>query len=69
MNIKTIALILIALLLVAGVFKFLSFQKEKHSGSSSFVEKSVGAIKRVEAMQEERAKTMREQERELDSWE
>ena len=69
MSIKTVAIILVILLLVAGLFKFLSSQRDKHTESSNFVEKSVKAIKRVEVMQEERAKTILEQERELDSWE
>jgi len=69
MSIKTIAIILGVLFLVAGLFKFLDSQRDKHTKSSNFVEKSVKAIKRVEAMREERAKTIIEQERELDSWE
>ena len=69
MNIKTIAIVLVVLLLVAGLFKFLGDQKEKHSGSSNYIQKSVNAVKNVEAMQEERAKTILEQERELEGWE
>ncbi len=69
MNIKTLALILIVLLLVVGLVKFLSYQKDKHAGSSSLVEQSVSAVKGAEAMQEKRAKTILKQEQELESWE
>lgn len=69
MNIKTLALILTALLLALGLVKFLGYQKEKHAGSSNYVQESVNAVKNVETMQDERAKTISEQERELESWE
>ncbi len=69
MNIKTLALILIVLLLVVGLFKFLGAKRDEHANSPTYIEKSVNALKRVEAIQEERAKTILEQERELESWE
>lgn len=69
MNIRILALILIALLLVVGIFKFLGYQKEKQAGTSNYIQDSVGAVKNVEAIKDERAKTISEQERELESWE
>ena len=69
MNIKTLALILIAILLVVGLFKFLGYQKQRHAGSSNYIQESVNAVKSVESIQDERAKTISEQERELESWE
>ncbi len=69
MNIKTLALILIAILIVVGFFKFLGYQKEKHAGSSNYLQESVNAVKNVEAMQDEREKTIQEHERELENWE
>lgn len=68
MSLKTIALAVIVLLLVAGFVKFLSYQKDKYSGSESYVEKSIKAVKKVEALKEEKAKSISEHEREIESW-
>ena len=69
MNIKTLALIIIVLLLVVGLFKFLEYQKEKNADSSNYIQESVNTVKNTEAMKDERAKTISEQERQLESWE
>ena len=68
MSLKTIFLILIAVLLVIGLFKFLGYQKEKSEGSENYVEKSVEAVKKIEALKEEKARTNKEHEREIESW-
>ena len=69
MSLKTMALLIAAFLLIAGVFRFLEYQKQKRAQSSSYIEQSINSVKRVEAIGKERAETILQQERELESWE
>ena len=68
MKIKIIAIIVMATALLVGIVTFFGSLAEKYEGSESYVEKSVKSIKRVEALKEQRDKSVSEQERDLETW-
>lgn len=68
MRIKAIAIIVLAIALMVGIVMFFGSLAEKYEGSESYVEKSVKSIKRVEALKEQRDKTVSEQEHDIETW-
>lgn len=68
MKLKAIVIIVLVLALMIGIVKFFGSMAEKYEGSENYVEKSIKSIKRVEALKEERDKTLTEQEHDIESW-
>ena len=69
MKIKAVVIIIVVIALIGGIVKFFESMADKYEGSESYVEKSINSIKSVEALKEQSAKTVSEQENEIHSWE
>ena len=69
MKLKAVVIIIVAIALIALIGKFFGGMAEKYEGSESYIDKSIKAVKNVEALKEERTETVSEQESEIHSWE
>lgn len=68
MNLKTVAIFVIIIVLIIGVLVYFVDQNKMREGSTNYIKKSIKAVEKVEALNKEKADTISEQERDIESW-